>query len=106
MFVFIADFEVKQGQAGAYQQHFQQRQDSLLGKLDGFVQDSLSVKPENPNNFVVTSMFESEAAYQAYQQSEAMKTYIGQIMPLVERFEYANIYKVAEVQSILPSPAK
>ena len=102
MFVFIADFEVKAGQSESYQQHFQQRQQALFGTLDGFVQDSLSIKPEDPNNFVVTSTFETEAAYQAYQQSDAMKTYISQIMPLIDRFEFANVYKVAEVQSILP----
>ena len=103
MLVFIADFEVKAGQNEAYKQHFQQRQSALLGHLDGFLQDTLAIKPDNDHNFIITSMFESEAAYEAYQQSEVMKAYIGQIMPLIDRFAFANIYKVADVESILPS---
>lgn len=103
MIVFVADVQLKEGKLDAYRPHYEARREALLGTLDGLVYDEMFVNPDNPDRLALISKFETAEAYAEYGQSPAMKAYFGSIMPLIEKFELADLYTVSETKSLIPA---
>ena len=99
MIVRMLHYKVKPGKLDEYLNLFAEVEERV-SNLEGLSFFKLFEDREDPNTLFLVQVLADEEALKKYNEIGPDEEYTNAVMPLIEKFDLANAYKVSEVQPL------